>query len=250
MNNVVFTNTALKNTGKQGVLPKDSDGYYTMPVGGLNTWNSSGSWYSHEGAKDLFKSSSSFMRRVSSGCLKGEYGHPKMMPGQSMDDFANRVMQIDEKNVCAHFESIWLDFDKVKDDLGRPVVAIMAKVAPCGPMGPALAKSFENPKEDVCFSIRAFTEDVRINGVQHRNLKEIVVWDFVNEPGINVARKYKAPALESYGEMSFTKADIVASIPKSVSGMAMESAQAPGLRLLRALGWEFDDKAAPSYLKW
>lgn len=249
-NSVRFSCTALAGTAKQGILPKDADGYYTMPVGGLNVFNSIGDYYPYEGAKALFQNSSAFMRRIKTGCLKGEYGHPKMLPGQSMESFAQRVMTIDEQKTCVHFSDIWLDFDKVKDETGRPVVAIMAKLKPTGPFGPALESSLQNPKEEVCFSIRAFTEDIRVNGVKHRNLREVVVWDHVVEPGISIAKKYKAPALESYVDQPVTREQILGAVKEcEMHGVAMESTKAAGLNLLHALGWDLSP-SAPNFLKW
>lgn len=174
-----FSCTTLNGTNKAGKLLPDENGYYTMPVGGLNVFNSAGQFYTYERAKWLFESSSAFMRRVSTGCLKGECGHPKPTQGQSQDSYLQRVMTVDEKNVAAHFSDIWLDLDNVKDSNGKPVIAIMAKLTPSGPMGPALQKSLDNPKEEVCFSIRAFTEDQNLGGVIQRTLKEIITFDWV-----------------------------------------------------------------------
>ena len=165
--NVNFACTTLAGTNKQGILPPDQDGYYTMPVGGLNMFNSAGEFYNYEAAKELFTGSSAFMRRVKTGCLKGETGHPKRLPNQSKDSFAQRVMTIDEKNVCVHFSEIWLDLNSVKDANGKSIVAIMAKLTPSGPNGPSLEKSLNNKKEEVCFSIRAFTEDKFFGGVNN-----------------------------------------------------------------------------------
>jgi hypothetical protein len=190
------------------------------------------------------------MRRIKTGCLKGEYGHPKMLPGQSMEQFAHRVMTIDEKQTCVHFSEIWLDFNNIKDEGGRPIVAIMAKLTPSGPYAAALEKSLNNPKEDVCFSIRAFTEDNYSRGVKQRNLREIIVWDFVQEPGISNARKYRSPSLESYSEKEFTKADLVNAISTKTNNIATESAILTGTSLFNALGWDFNLKDKPNYTTW
>lgn len=250
---VRFVCTALAGTGKAGRLPKDADGYYTMPVGGLNVFNSMGEFYTYEGAKELFTGSGALMRRVKSGCLKGEYGHPKpkapIRTEEDMETFARRVMDIDPLNVCAHFAEIWLDFDNVKDERGQSIIAIMAKVAPSGPQGPALAASFENAKEEVCFSIRAFTQDDYVRGVKQRCLREIITWDHVVEPGLAMARKYRSPTLESYREQTFTKDQIVASM-KDVEGVAMESTRVTGRSLIKACGWDLDPSKTPNYLKW
>ena len=243
-----FTCTALNGTGKQGRLPKDSDGYYTTPVGALNAFNSTGDFYPYDAAKELFNESSSFMRRVNTGCLKSELGHPKPLPQQAMESFANRVMCIEETRVCGHFSQIWLDFNSVKDETGRPVVAIMAKVAPSGPFASALEKSLENIKEDVCFSIRAFTEDVPIAGVKHRMLRQIVTFDNVVEPGISVARKFRSPTLESYNDKVFTKEDIVKSAIPDGNGIVMESTKQFNEDLLSILGWNLLEK--PNFVKW
>lgn len=252
-NSVRFVCTALAATGKAGRLPKDEDGYYTMPVGGLNVYNSMGEFYTFEGAKELFTGSGALMRRVKSGCLKGEYGHPKpvapITTDAEMDAFARRVMQVDEGNTCVHFSEIWLDFDNVKDDTGRPIIAIMAKLAPSGPKGPVLAASLENKKEEVCFSIRAFTQDDYVRGVKQRCLKEIVTWDCVTEPGLPMARKYRSPTLESYQERTFTKKNIESTLAQC-EGVAMESTQASGLNLIRACGWDLDPSKTPRFLNW
>ena len=250
LNKVNFSCTTLAGTKKQGILKPDDNGYFTMPVGGLNVFNSAGEFYTYEGAKELFTSSSAFMRRVKTGCLKGETGHPKPLPGQSMESFAQRVMTIDEKNVCAHFSEIWLDFENVKDATGKPVIAIMAKVAPSGPNGPALQRSFENIKEEVCFSIRAFTEDRRIAGVKQRALKEVIAFDNVTEPGISFAKKYFSPSLESRFEKEFTREQLVDALTNETAGVSMESVRNTGLELFTSLGWTFDKKDIPNWVNW
>lgn len=250
MQKVLFSCSTLAGTGKKGKLTKDANGYYTMPIGGLNVFNSSGDFYTYEDAKQLFNSSSIFMRRVKSGALKGEYGHPKPAPGQSYEAFAERVLSIEEKNICTHFSEIWLDFESVKDNNGKPVVAIMAKLAPSGPMGSAIERSLENPNEDVCYSIRSFTKDTYVGGVKHRALAEIVTWDYVNEPGINFARKYKSPALESMHEQAFSRKELLRAIKHMDSGIGMESAKLTGQSLFKSLGWSFNENEVPNYLKW
>jgi hypothetical protein len=250
MNKINFSCTTLAGTKKQGILRPDDNGYYTMPIGGLNVFNSAGEFYTYEGAKELFTSSSAFMRRVKSGCLKGETGHPKPLPGQSMESFAQRVMTIDEKNVCVHFSEIWLDFDNVKDANGKPIIAIMSKLTPSGTNGPALQKSLDNPKEEVCFSIRAFTEDRRVGGIKQRALREVVCFDNVTEPGISIAKKFFAPALESRLEAEFTKQDLIKSMTTEVPGLSMESIRNNGLELFQSLGWDFDKKDIPSWVNW
>ena len=246
---VRFTCSVLSGTGKEGKLPKDQYGYYTQPIGGLNVFNSAGDYYPYESAKHLFQNSSAFMRRISSGCLKSELGHPKPLPGQSMESFAQRVMTIDEKNVCAHIAEVYLDFDNVKDKNGRPIIAMMGKIKPSGPHAAALERSYDNPKEDVCFSIRAFTDDQRINGIKQRNLLEVVTYDFVGESGIAEARRYYSPSLESLSESRFTK-EAMSNAVKPIAGMAMESSIIKPVTLFKMMGWDSQFLEDPKFMNW
>jgi len=207
---IKFTATALP-PGKKGVLTPDASGYYEMVVGGLNVFNSVGEYYTYDGAVELFKSSSSFMRRVTSGCLKGEVGHPKRLPGMSMDDYLRRILTIEETNVCCHFKEVWLDesYGKNNPKFNNPnLVAIMAKIKPSGPKGDYLRQAFENGSENVCFSIRALTKDYYQRGQTIRVLDQIVCWDNVVEPGIAIAKKWESPALECYEDIVVDKITI------------------------------------------
>lgn len=248
MSNIRFACTSLAGTDKKGVLTPDENGYYTMPIGGLDVFNSAGMFYTYKGAKELFEESSAFMRRVKRGALRGEVGHPKLVPGMSMDDYAQRIIVIDERNVCAHFAEIWLDFDKFKDTNGKPCVAIMAKVGPSGPHGPMLKKAFDNPNENVCFSIRSFTEDYWVKGVKFRDLRTIVTFDYVNEPGIHFAEKYKSPSLESIAETVITEGQIRRATERATLAFGQESAILSRDELFNAFGWT--EKPAPGYMKW
>lgn len=257
LNSIRFACTSLAGVNKAGTLKKDADGYYEVVVGALNFFNSAGQLYVYEQAKDLFTSSSQLMRRVSRGALRGEYGHPKLLPGMSQDQFANRIMSIYEENVCCHFREITLDFERVKDANGKPVIAIVAWVKPSGPNAKALQDSLDNPNENVCFSIRAFTDDYRDKGITKRILKTIVTWDYVNEPGISIAEKFKSPSLESLCDQSFSRGNLERACDKSLmSGMATESALLTADELFLSMGWETTTSMkrvqpkTPSYMGW
>ena len=222
---ISFSCTALIGTNKAGDLKCDEDGYYTVVLGALDFYNSVGAYYPNgESAKELFKASSSFMRRIASGALRGEYGHPRMGAGMAPRDFMARCNDILETNVSHHIRKVWVDYTSVKGPDGRPCIAIMGEVKPSGPMGDALKASLDNPSENVCFSIRSFTRDQMTNGVIHKHLLQIVTWDYVNEPGISVATKWKAPTLESFDEMEVTIDHLVAARAiQQASGIALES---------------------------
>lgn len=205
MQKVRYTSTVLRGN-KKGILPKDENGYYSIPVGGLNVYNSVGEFYALEGAKQLFDSSSAFMRRVQNGCLKAEVGHPKQEPGMTIRDYIKRILTIEERNICGHFGEIWLDeeFGRTQTTAqNKSVVAIMGKVRPSGEKGIVLETALNNPRENVCFSIRALTENFVKGGVTVRVLDTVVTFDLVNEGGIAHANKFSSPALESNEEQTF-----------------------------------------------
>lgn len=251
MNTVRFSCTSLQGTPKKGVLKADENGYYTLPVGGLNVMNSGGQWYEYDGAKALFEESSQFMRRIKRGALRGENGHPKPQPNWSEDEYAMRILTIDESNVCAHFSEIYLDFDSFKSDDGNKIIAIMAKVTPSGKLSHILEKALNNPKENVCFSIRAFTADSYVRNRYHRVLKNIVTFDYVNEPGIAIAEKFKSPAMESTMDKIFNKNQLDRVLTNSANGIAKENFLLTPNELFSSLGWSLGgDTSKNRFTKW
>jgi hypothetical protein len=208
---VSYSATKLAKAGKTGKLPRDSNGYYKVPLGALNVFNSAGSYYAKEQAEALFENSSDLMRRVKGGYLKSERGHPDRGNIRSDEEFLARVKTIDQANVCAHFSGLTLDFDlgkkmaatNPKFALGpggkqAVIVPIVGDVAPSGPHAAELQRSLDNPLENVAFSVRGFTENNRTpSGVTVRTLVEIVTFDNVVEPGVETANKWESGALES-----------------------------------------------------
>ncbi len=244
--NVRFVCQSLAGVNKVGNLKKDDNGYFTVVIGALGMYNSAGHFYEVEKARELFESSSSLMRRVSRGSLRGEYGHPRLEPGMTENDFANRIMSIWESNTCCQFKEIWLDFESVKDENGKPVIAIMAKVIPSGPHGPVLEKQLNNKDENVCFSIRAFTDDYTEAGIRHRILKTVVTFDYVNEPGMSVANKYKSPALESMFESVVTRNTLIQNASSPImAGVAQESVTLSMEELFDSMNWKSDAVPTP-----
>ena len=194
-----FTETVYSNNGRKGVLTPDSDGYYTMIVGALNTYNSAGEYYTAEGTTALFENSSHFMRRIQNKALYAELGHPKKSPDMSMEQFYNRIVTIEETNICGHFKEIVLDFKfgEKNPQLNNPkLIAIVGKVKPAGAKASALQLALENAQQNAAFSVRGLTENKYANGRTERRLTNIITFDHVVEPGISIADKLMAPGLE------------------------------------------------------
>lgn len=249
MNNIRFTCSSLAGTQKKGIIPKGADGYYDMVIGGLNLFNSAGEYYEYAGAKELFQSSSSFMRRVKRGALRGEVGHPRRDPGQSIDSYMSRILDIDEKNVCVHFAEIYLDFENFKNADGSKIIAIMSRLSPSGPKADFLDKSINNPNENVCFSIRSFTENTRSMGRMNKVLKTIVTFDYVNEPGISIAEKYKSPSLESFKDILVTQDQMEKAVKQREHvQLGQESAVMTREELFKSFGWQ--DSQPTRFTQW
>lgn len=257
---VKFTSTKLSGLNKTGVIKPDADGYYTMVIGGLNAYNSVGEFYTLEGARQLFESSSALMRRINNGCLKGEVGHPKFdeVAGQTktekMENYLRRILSIDERNTCCFFREIWLDQDygRANPRFKNPnLVAIMAKVKPAGPRGPALEAAFNNPGENVCFSIRALTKDYYNRGQTYRVLTNIATWDWVVEPGIATANAFDSPALESMDEEIITRASLKRAVDAIChDNLAIESTRQMALEALADVEASFAPPKAPLFKHW
>lgn len=250
-NNVTYECTALNGMNKVGLLRRDEQGYAQVVLGGLDVSNSAGEFYTFDQSKKLFEDSGALQRRIRSGALRGENGHPKMMPGQSPESFANRVMSIWEDRVCVHIKKVTLDFENVRDANGRKVIAIMGWVKPSGELGYVLEEALNNPNQNVAFSIRAFTDNERFRGRTNRHLRNIVTWDFVGEPGIAIATKYSSPALESLDEMNFNRHQLerAANLP-GPTGVATESVKLTANELFRSFGWNLDSGKRSAWTQW
>lgn len=215
MDVVKFTETIFSNNSKSGILTPDADGYYTIVIGALNTYNSAGEFYTAEGALQLFENSSHLMRRIKNGSLYAELGHPKKQPAMTMEAFYQRIITIDEGNVCGHISEVTLDFNYGKNNpqFNNPeMIAIIGKVKPAGSKANALQIAMENPKQNAAFSIRGLTENKFKNGRVERILTNIITWDHVIEPGINVACKAHTPGLESVSTESMVVTELTDSI--------------------------------------
>lgn len=250
-NYIRFGFTALNGTNKAGTLTPDEEGYYDVVLGGLDIYNSADQFYPFEPAKELFTGSSQLMRRVSNGALRGEYGHPKQAHNQSLDSYAQRILAIHEENVSHHIREVTLDFDGFKDPQGRKCIAIRGKMKPAGPNGAVLQSSIDNKRENVCFSIRSFTKDVKIGRTVNRILRNVVTWDYVNEPGISIANKFQCPGLEDIAEVMFSKKNFERGMMMQPAGVGMESARLTTQELFTSLGWDREgDSGKPAYLNW
>ena len=244
MSVVQYVSTALADANKGGKLKRDADGYYEIVLGGLNVVNSAGALYTIEGAKALMDKSNLLNKRLQAQRLRSEYGHPKRLPNQSEDDFFSRIMCIEEKNVCSHIREF-----RLEDRKGTDEILIIGWVKPSGPFAPALEESLNNPNENVCYSIRSFTDDHQHGYTRKKVLKTVVTWDYVNDPGIHFANKLDTPSLEELNSQYFTRNTLERALKSAQDGgPSMESMFMGATELLQALGQR--PIIQPSFVNW
>lgn len=210
MSNVVYSNTALIGTTKVGRLNCDASGYYDVVLGAFNAANSQGAWYDIASARSHLDNNMEFMRRINSGAMYGENGHPVPVPGMTKQEWLIRIMTIDQTNRSHHIREITLSETAFKNPDGSPMLTVFGRVKPSGPYADVLAASLENEHENTAFSLRSITND-RYDPYRGRMVKIMrkpVTWDYVIEPGMSIATKYNTPSLESISVDSFTEEHI------------------------------------------
>lgn len=199
MSTVRFAVARMNFNDKSGILKPDQYGYRNMCVGALGMRNSGGALYVRKESEDLFKKSSSFMRRTQSGYLFGEYGHPKKHPAEDMRAFMKRVMYPEEKNIAVHHSDFTLDDDYNKiPNMPKGAVAIISRLKPAGPYGPTLETDLSNGFQNSAFSIRTLSKDVNVGGEIGRVLTVPITFDYVTEPGLPIANKWDSPNMEAF----------------------------------------------------
>lgn len=236
---ITYTCTALAGTNKVGNLQRDARGYYEVVLGGLDAYNSYGAFYSAESARCHFDGNSDFIRRISNGVLRGETGHPRYQEGMSERAWFSRVNDIVESECCVHIAKVQLSNETITDAQGRKMLPIMGRIKPSGRQETFLQNQLDNPEENVCFSIRSFTQDIPVGGRIVKNIKKIVTFDNVNEPGIDRATKYGTPSLEAFKQaeeldhfdFSMNTIERIANDERA-RGLGMESGQAPASELI------------------
>ncbi|MNY26398.1 hypothetical protein D3C86_1602450 [compost metagenome] len=154
----------------------------------------------------MIEGSGGLMRMLETARLRGECGHPRFQPGMSQLAWFSRVNDIYEPNICFHIRRIRLA--PGVDDQGRAVTMVIGEVRESGKESAWFDKQMQNRDEDVCFSIRSFTEDKIVAGVKTKFLKKIVTWDTVNEPGIVKSSKYGTASMESLATAGAPEAEL------------------------------------------
>jgi hypothetical protein len=132
----------------------------------------------------------------------------------SKEQYMARCQLIDKDRVSHHIKE--LIFEETDIDVGAPngkkVILIKGWVKPSGPRGDELKKDLDDPDINVPFSIRSFTLDDYSTKPVTKVIKQLITFDWVDEPGIQRANKFSTlsngSALSS-GNESYASMDIV-----------------------------------------
>lgn len=230
-----YAAVALPCANKAQNLKPDNTGYYRTILGAFDTCNHNGVAYPLlPSVRQLFEKGGIVRRRLDAGLCRSEFGHPKIQK-MPLQDALERLAFIEPTLVCAHIKSV--ELVNGKDEYGKPIVLTVGMVKESGPYGESMKNQFDNPEENVAFSIRSFTTTQVSGGRQARIVKDIATWDYVTEPGIKHATQFESAGLESIVEdIVFNPEDLNKAIQTHHS-MGLES-DISSLRMVRdSLGW-------------
>ena len=250
MAQLTFNNTALMGTNKVGDLKSDENGYYYVCLGALEYPNSYGATYDLNPGKELLSSTSPFMRQIKKGQLWGEYGHPEK-DGLTNEQYLQRIYTVREKYQSHHIREVIID-ENATDVNGRKFIAIYGWVKPSGPYAQYLEKQLKDKDQCVSFSIRSLTNDKMVGGKFTKALVTIITWDYVGEPGLDVATKWNSPALEELNSYTFSTSEIKSLLAQQqASGHGLESSCAKMMETLRRVeSAELPKQGKPSWVGW
>lgn len=238
--------------GKKGILTADKDGYYSIMLGGLNVLNSAREKYTATSqVLAVFKDGSPFYRRLQSGYVYSEFGHPKREPYMKDQEYLERLYSIDPDRICSHIRAVKLDpsYGSQHPEFNMPgLIGIIGEIKPWGPLGSHVQSALENPSQNCQYSVRALTKDSFYGGRTEKEIRDVINWDWVVEPGIAPANKWASPAVEEIALIPVTFPALEAALAHLPAEMCLEGSRAllnDSLACLRAdlqtshpfLGW-------------
>ena len=227
-NNLIFSIQTLETDvggSLKGLKPNKDGVYCGVPVAVIGLESRNKSMYDPASFVNAMTSTQGrFYKALREGHLEGEWGHP--LQQSNKNEFINRVMQIDRKNVSHHFTHVW-----TQDSRDGSHIVVYADIKPSGPMGQYLTESFQDPTRNTAFSLRSLTADgSRLpNGATSKRVISLVTFDAVDCPGYEQASKRFMVSNENFGfqlvekeEASFSIEEII-QFPDFVKVVGMES---------------------------
>jgi len=194
----VTVESKLKDTNKNSVI-KDSNGYYKVSLGALNTYNDNGIFYKIDDLNGLLNNEKSIIgSRLKMGIVRCEYKHPDFT-GLNGQELVNRIINIDLDRVCGHLKSVsFIKTGKTEKGWERyPIYIVHGWIKPSGPYAKYLEEALENPDENVSMSIRSAVNEITVGNTVVRTILDISTWDFVHEQGYKIANQWYAAGIEN-----------------------------------------------------
>jgi hypothetical protein len=144
-------------------LKSDADGYYTVDLGQLGTFNGNGTVYRPETVKKAF------IDRINRGPMYVEYGRPRV---DSLNDCErhSRLSIMDERRFCGVIVTGGLETRGEAEHL-------TGRFKPMGPLGSIVRDMLCTEDETLHFGLRGFT-----NPNDRSDLRSITTWDLIAPP--------------------------------------------------------------------
>ena len=211
--------TLVVNNGKPFKSMKpDEDGYFVgLPLAGLGFPTRNKTFYDVDAfVHCMTNPNSGFYKRLSSGQLFGEKGHPDIeaIPPQLR---MKRMLQIDEKNHAVHYRNVYSDSNTLPNG-GK---LVLGDLKPFGAGKQEVLDTLESPWMNTAFSLRSISDNRLINGISHRRMKNLVTFDWVGTGGFAEASKQYSPtsAMEDFEAYSLD----IDENTLTMNGFSMES---------------------------
>ena len=94
-----------------------------------------------------------------------------------------------------------------------------------------------------------------VAGTIHKNLRTVVTWDYVNEPGLSAAMKWNSPSLESVSDDIYITAQQLGSVRDWQASACVSMESSGGVNadeVLKDFGWSMESQKenVPPSSKW
>jgi len=169
---VVETSLVDDNRKLKSLTP-DKDGFYKgIPLCGLGMVTRNNTFYDTDSLiEKITDENSTFNKRLKTGDLFGEYGHP-YVPNLNSEEGMQRIMTLLPDRKTIFFKKI---YSKKIEDLNMNFV--FGDIKPAGPYGQYSEELLIDPNMNFSTSLRAITSNKMINNISNRKVLLLITFD-------------------------------------------------------------------------
>jgi len=169
----------------------EDNGRYKVVVGAYNVNSLNGTYYiMSDTVREVYEPNSVLQQRVKGGDVKSELNHPPFLPGMDVTTYLERLMTIEESNVCNIITELKLDSTPTKiPGHADKMFLVKAIIEPYGEKANELKASLDNSNSNTAYSVRGLNYSKEMNGMLYKEIHTVNTYDFVKNPGISVAKK-------------------------------------------------------------